>query len=90
MLPGMGDAPPPEVEVIAAAPGLGEAAQAQASELAQISDHELQGKIQRVLNLLSSDIASRLADMGAKLRASLCQMQTELDRRKLVYVPKVR
>ncbi|CAL9054012.1 unnamed protein product [Musa banksii] len=84
----MGDAPPPEVEVIAAAPGLGEAAQAQASELAQISDHELQGKIQRVLNLLSSDIASRLADMGAKLRASLCQMQTELDRRKLVYVPK--
>ncbi|RZR94403.1 hypothetical protein BHM03_00023083 [Ensete ventricosum] len=84
----MGDAPPPEVEVIAAAPGLGEAAQAQASELAQISDHDLQGKIQRVLNHLSSDIASRLADKGAKLRASLCQMQTELDRRKLVHVPK--
>ncbi|KAJ8513224.1 hypothetical protein OPV22_003658 [Ensete ventricosum] len=88
MLAGRDDGPPPEVEVVAAASGQGEAGPADASELVQFSDHELQERIQRVLKQLSLGIGSRLNDSGAKLRASLRQMQAELDRRKLVRVPK--
>ncbi|CAL9164786.1 ubiquitin-like-specific protease 1D [Musa acuminata AAA Group] len=88
MLAGRDDGPPPEVEVVAAASGHGEAGPADASELVQFSDHELQERIQRVVKQLSLGIGSRLNDSGAKLRASLRQMQAELDRRKLVRVPK--
>ncbi|CAL9156077.1 unnamed protein product [Musa hybrid cultivar] len=88
MLAGRDDGPPPEVEVVAAASGQGEAGPADASELVQFSDHELQERIQRVVKQLSLGIGSRLNDSGAKLRASLRQMQAELDRRKLVRVPK--
>ncbi|WOK94182.1 ubiquitin-like-specific protease 1D [Canna indica] len=83
----MGDGSPPDAEVAGAAPGLGESAQAETSEFAHFTDHDLQAKIQRVLKNLS-DLANRLPDRGAKLKASLNQMQAELQWRKSVVVPK--
>ncbi|WOL12502.1 hypothetical protein Cni_G21269 [Canna indica] len=75
MLPGIEDGPPPEVQVIASGPS-------DFSEVAKLSDRELQDRIQRVEKHLYSEIGSRLTDNGAKLKASLSQMLEELNRRK--------
>ncbi|XP_042454510.1 ubiquitin-like-specific protease 1D isoform X1 [Zingiber officinale] len=70
-----------EVEVVPVAP-------LQGSEVASFSDHSLLGPIQRVKKLLASEVGQRLSDGGAKLKASLCQMEAERDRRNRARDPK--
>ncbi|KAH7682726.1 Ulp1 peptidase protein [Dioscorea alata] len=76
------DGPTPEVEVV---PGDGGAeGGGEAAALAELSDHQLSDKIQRISKMLSARFHYRLPDRGAKLLSSFKQMQAELDRRKLV------
>ncbi|XP_017697023.3 ubiquitin-like-specific protease 1D [Phoenix dactylifera] len=88
-LPGKDDAPTPEVEVVedSAAGGSGDGGgsggESEALMVAELSDHQLQEKIQRFVGHLSYGIAGRLPDKGVKLQAHLRLLQEELDRRKL-------
>lgn len=52
-------------------------------EMAEFSDHQLQEKLKRVLEIFSSGIAFNLSDKGEKLRLTLRHLQLELDRRRL-------
>nr|CAD1838281.1 unnamed protein product [Ananas comosus var. bracteatus] len=51
-------------------------------EMAEFSDHQLQEKLKRVLEIFSSGIALNLPDKGEKLRLTLRRLQLELDRRR--------
>ncbi|XP_073103761.1 uncharacterized protein [Elaeis guineensis] len=88
-LPGKEDAQTPEVEVVkvSAAGGGGDdggsGGESEALVVAELSDHQLREKIQRLAGHLSSGMPGRLPDKGVKLRAHLRQLQDELDRRKL-------
>ncbi|XP_008787948.2 ubiquitin-like-specific protease 1D isoform X2 [Phoenix dactylifera] len=88
-LPGKEDAPMPEVEAAAemAAGGGGDGGcdggESEALLVAELSDHQIQEKVQRVVGLLSLGMGGRLPDKGVKLRAHLRQLHDELDRRKL-------
>ncbi|KAJ0989087.1 hypothetical protein J5N97_007443 [Dioscorea zingiberensis] len=80
LMPDRGDAATPEVEVVSGdggAEGGGEVG------MAQLSDHQIHEKIQRLVKMFNSGFHSRLPDRGVKLQSSLKQMQAELDRRKL-------
>ncbi|XP_073005522.1 ubiquitin-like-specific protease 1C isoform X1 [Typha latifolia] len=84
LMPGKDDAAPPEVEVTAGgAAGGGGDCGGRREDLAELSDNQLQDKIVRALETLSSVVASRLSDKGEKLRRYLQQFQEELDRRKV-------
>ncbi|KAM0944266.1 putative Ulp1 peptidase [Dioscorea sansibarensis] len=79
---GREDGPTPEVEVI---PGDGGAeGGGEAAAMAELSDHQLSDKIQRISKMLSAGFHHRLPDRGAKLLSNYKQMQAEMDRRKLV------
>ncbi|KAG1342762.1 ubiquitin-like-specific protease 1D [Cocos nucifera] len=85
-LPGKDDAPTTDVEASAAGGGGddgGSGGESEALMVAELSDHQLQEKIQRLVGHLSSGMPVRLRDKGVKLRAHLRQLQDELDRRKL-------
>ncbi|KAG1366221.1 ubiquitin-like-specific protease 1D [Cocos nucifera] len=56
--------------------------ESEALMVAELSDHQLQEKAQRVVDLLSLGMGGRLPDKGVKLRAHLRQLHDELDRRK--------
>lgn len=76
------DGTTPEVEVV---PGDGGAeGGGEAAAMAELSDHQLSDKIQRISKMLSARFHYRLPDRGAKLLSNFKQMQAELDRRKLV------
>lgn len=84
VLPEMRDnGPPLEIEVVAMVPLEG-------SDVANLSDHRLLESIRRLKKHLSSEISSRLSDGGAKLKALLCQMDAERNRRDRVRDPEVR
>ncbi|OAY72674.1 Ubiquitin-like-specific protease 1D [Ananas comosus] len=51
-------------------------------EMAEFSDHQLQEKLKRVLEIFSSGLALNLPDKGEKLRLTLRRLQLELDRRR--------
>nr|XP_029124355.1 LOW QUALITY PROTEIN: ubiquitin-like-specific protease 1D [Elaeis guineensis] len=86
-LPGKDDAPMLEVEAaavdLAAGDGGCGGGESEALLVAELSDHQLQEKAQRVVDLLSWGMGGRLPDKGVKLRAHLRQLRDELDRRKL-------
>ncbi|KAG6498707.1 hypothetical protein ZIOFF_038429 [Zingiber officinale] len=81
VLPEMRDnGPPLEVEVVAMVAS-------EVSDVANLADHALLESIQRLKKHLSSEIRSRLSDGGAKLKALLCQMDEERNRRDRVRDP---
>lgn len=86
---GAGDVPLLEIVTFVAVSGSRKAAMVDDSDLSEFSDHALEEKMQRVMSLLSSGFANRLADRGDKLRISLRELQSERDRRKLVVSSKV-
>ncbi|KAG6534115.1 ubiquitin-like-specific protease 1D isoform X1 [Zingiber officinale] len=81
---GGGDVPPPEIDTFLAVSGSRKAPMADDSNLSEFSDHALEEKIQRLMSLISSGFANRLADRGDKLRINLRELQSERNRRKLV------
>lgn len=94
----MGDAAPaPELEIVAAYSAAAPSTSAtvdggreeeaprpppEEGEMAEFSDHQLQEKLKRVLEIFSSGITLNLPDKGEKLRLTLRRLQLELDRRR--------
>ncbi|XP_074577057.1 ubiquitin-like-specific protease 1D isoform X3 [Curcuma longa] len=71
------DGPSLEVEVVPVAPVEG-------SDVVSFPDHALVESIRRMKKHLASEVGQRLSDGGAKLKAWLCQMEAERDRRNRV------
>ena len=54
-----------------------------------LSDYDLQEKIKRISNCITSGLADKLPDKGQKFRSTLLHCRDEIDRRNLARIQKV-